>query len=469
VGGGIVEGMDQEQRIERDESEGTGGDVAGSSGDVVLGAWASIRSALEVISQARLWSRSDAQARDGVREGFATLQSAQACWLALIADLDARPEAVPLARAGLVAKTFLRSRLLRTAAQAGADMRAVQALAAEADPAVGGLPLMRDAFAAGLISREHVDVAITAVRRLPKRVLSEPVPLDFELALGLHSNPGTETGAGAGAETGAEAGVEAGAQTEAEAGAETGTEMGADAGAETDAEACAEEVVSAGEAVDAFLTVQAQQLDPQKLAFLARHLLTALDPDGQDGFDPEATERRGLTHSTDAGGMVVGKFQLDPVTGASFSTAMDHFSAPNPTRTEQTDDGGSVTIRDMRTAAQRRADALGVIARLALGADEAGTAKGGEAPRIVIYTGLEELDTTLGTPAQAQPTAKAAARPWVDDVAVDVSEDAAENGESLGTDDDLVESGSEGVRRPEAEDLAESGIDDVCSPGADDL
>jgi hypothetical protein len=62
--------------------------------DGVLRALASIRSAVGELQEAVLWSRSDACARDGVREGFEALQSLESSWLGLVADLDSRPGAV---------------------------------------------------------------------------------------------------------------------------------------------------------------------------------------------------------------------------------------------------------------------------------------------------------------------------------------------------------------------------------------
>src|SRR5690349_1555464 len=106
---------------------GTGFGTQGFDGDTVddgvLRALASIRSAVGELQEAVSWSRSDADARDGVREGFEALQSLESSWLSLVADLDSRPHAVPGARAGCVGATFLRHRLLRTSTQAAADVR----------------------------------------------------------------------------------------------------------------------------------------------------------------------------------------------------------------------------------------------------------------------------------------------------------------------------------------------------------
>jgi hypothetical protein len=176
--------------------------------------------------------------------------------------------------------------------------------------------------------------------------------------------------------------------------------------------------ILAGDAVDKFFARHSRHVNPNYAKNLARTLLERIDPDRHDGFDPDAVERRSVNHSTDANGMVVGRFQLDPVSGAWFRTAIEHFSAPNPTVEEEADDGASVTIRDNRKAAQRRADALGLLSRLALGSEDAGTAKGGEPPRIVVHAGVQDIldalhTTTDHTPPEYQtaPQPENAAKP----------------------------------------------------------
>jgi Domain of unknown function (DUF222) len=344
--------MDQNEGSERSGAGGPGAEGIEAAGDAVLGALGLIRSGIAQLTEAALWARCDAACRDGVREGFTLLQSLDSAWLGLVADLDSRPDAVPGARAGKIAQTFLRSGLLRTAAQASQDVRAAHALAPDADPCEGGMPGLGRAFASGRTSREHVEVALRAVRKLPKKVLREPVPTADEPTAPTPDGPHN--------------------QQDAESPQRV-------------------REVTAGEAVDAFFAHQSQEVDPTVTGRLARHLLDALDPDGHDGFDPEAHERRQLTHSTDSSGMIVGRFQLDPESGAWFVSAIEHFSAPNPTVQEKNDDGTSTAVRDSRCAAQRRADALALISRLALGSDQAGTGKSGEPPRIVVHAGVQDI------------------------------------------------------------------------------
>ena len=130
---------------------------------------------------------------------------------------------------------------------------------------------------------------------------------------------------------------------------------------------------------------------------LARQLLAALDPDG--GFDPHACERRRLSKSTDSAGMLVGRFQLDQAAGLTVAAALDHFAAPRPSTAD-----GDGADRDPRSAGQRYADALELIARLAMAADGAGT-RAGEPARVVIHTTPEQLAGVPGAGVAVTDTA----------------------------------------------------------------
>ncbi|MGQ7294972.1 DUF222 domain-containing protein [Quadrisphaera sp. KR29] len=139
---------------------------------------------------------------------------------------------------------------------------------------------------------------------------------------------------------------------------------------------------------------------------LCEELRDVLDPKRADGsFDPDALEERRLDHTVHEDGWVSVRGNLDPVTGAQYLAAIDHFSRPTPSvEAEVADDDGArpdddgpdgdgaqrltKTVRDERTAPQRRADALGLIA---LSAADTGTTRGGEPPRIVVTATLEQL------------------------------------------------------------------------------
>ena len=79
---------------------------------------------------APLWRLPDARVREATGEVFAVLQAAHAAYLRLVGELDTRPGAVPGARSGQTARSFLVGRLHRSAGQAWADVRAASAVRA---------------------------------------------------------------------------------------------------------------------------------------------------------------------------------------------------------------------------------------------------------------------------------------------------------------------------------------------------
>ena len=79
-----------------------------------------------------------------------------------------------------------------------------------------------------------------------------------------------------------------------------------------------------------FLTEQSEQFAPRDFEDVAKALLAVLDPDGAHSFDPDAHQRRSLSMATDATGMLAGRFLLDQIGSAWFSTALQHYAAPDP-------------------------------------------------------------------------------------------------------------------------------------------
>lgn len=138
-------------------------------------------------------------------------------------------------------------------------------------------------------------------------------------------------------------------------------------------------------------------LAPTRHALQLKHnaavLLQRLAPEAAQRFDPRAHERRFLDWSTDATGMLLGRFALDPAAGATLRAAVDAASAPRPT-----EDG----VRDDRLARERRADALVQVAGTALGVS---SPVRGERPRVVVHATIDQL-TGLTSPGTA-PSASA--------------------------------------------------------------
>jgi hypothetical protein len=291
---------------------------------------------------------SDAELCAAVVRCHRSLQAMQAQYLRLVAGLDLRPGVVPGVKTGGAAATFLVHRLNVSPRQAGLDVKAAHALnPAPTATTVKRLPQLGAALGAGEVSREHVDVGVRVLKRIPTHLLKD---------------------------------------------ADSNGEQGVDK-------------------VDAWLTETSRVLPPCTTDQAAKHLLDVVDPDHADRFDPAALERRELFTAVDSTGMVIMKGQLDPLNGAKVRRALQAFSRPDPTRHEpvEGEDGQeSLAIRDTRTAAQRRADALGTICDLAL--DRVGVQpddedsgvphsrnRDGAAPRLVVHTTPELLDEALHT------------------------------------------------------------------------
>jgi hypothetical protein len=248
----------------------------------------------------------DAELRDDVERKYRLVQSAHADYLAAVRDLDSRPSAVPGARPGKAAQTFLQHRL--RAARPAADVRTAQALGDH-------FPILAKTLSMGDVSRDHVDLAIRTLRRIPRHLLDEP-----------------------------------GAMAK----------------------------------VDRWFTDAAASLTPFETEKAAKRLVLYLDPDGQKTIDPNATERRELTITSDWSGMVLVRAQLDPVNGAAFKAAIEHHSAPHPTDPQ-------TGIGDERSKAQRQADAAGHIGRVMLA--EAGARRPEpDRPKVVIHLPANESE-----------------------------------------------------------------------------
>jgi hypothetical protein len=138
---------------------------------------------------------------------------------------------------------------------------------------------------------------------------------------------------------------------------------------------------------------------------MAAEILDRLDPTRTDrSFDPDAFARRQLDLVADSTGMLIVRGQLDPMTGAQLKAAIDHFAAPDPA---QVDENGLVLGRDERTPGQRRADGLGLVARLGLAG--AGS-RGGEPPRVVVHVTADQLAALSSGTNPSEQTA--AGRAW---------------------------------------------------------
>jgi hypothetical protein len=115
-------------------------------------------------------------------------------------------------------------------------------------------------------------------------------------------------------------------------------------------------------AFDEILANLAASVSPGQLQRACERIAAYIDPDGPHPDPHGAFERRGLTVSR-VGNMMTVRGQLDPEAGAAFLTALD--AAMAPPRGD-----------DLRTPAQRRADALADIVAQVLGAGRLPTVHG---------------------------------------------------------------------------------------------
>ena len=127
----------------------------------------------------------------------------------------------------------------------------------------------------------------------------------------------------------------------------------------------------------------AEHVDPHTLARLARELEATVAPDREAERAKRRYASRYLTVATTFAGMVHLDGLLDPETGAALQAALTSLTAP------QGED-------DPRSAGQRRADALGALARHALASEQLPEVNGSK-PLIQITIDWDTLHTGIGT------------------------------------------------------------------------
>jgi Domain of unknown function (DUF222)/HNH endonuclease len=121
----------------------------------------------------------------------------------------------------------------------------------------------------------------------------------------------------------------------------------------------------------------ARRLDPGRLRQLACHLRELVDPDGTDRHQRQRLERRGLWLAATFDGMVCVDGLLDAEAGEAVQAALAPLARPTGPD-------------DARSAAQRRADALGELAHQALQAGRLPQA-GGVRPQLTVTVELASL------------------------------------------------------------------------------
>lgn len=137
---------------------------------------------------------------------------------------------------------------------------------------------------------------------------------------------------------------------------------------------CVEAPAGAVGLIEPLALAAARESAPGQVAEVMRGFTHALDPDAADEAAVRRYEQRGLSAATTLGGMVAGRFLLDPVAGSALLTAIDA--------------GAPLEAGDRRTAPQRRADGLGEVVRHFLASGDAPRTSGAH-PHVIVTTGAQ--------------------------------------------------------------------------------
>ncbi len=141
--------------------------------------------------------------------------------------------------------------------------------------------------------------------------------------------------------------------------------------------------------IEAELARHARTLDATQLAVLGTRILAHLDQDGPPPKDNPETRRR-LTFTDRDGGYELAGW-LDREAAEIVRSALSPLAAPRPT---------SDTEVDLRSAAQRDADALVELAQRSLNVGDLPT-EGGERPQVVVTVSLAVLQGRIGAASLA--------------------------------------------------------------------
>ena len=136
--------------------------------------------------------------------------------------------------------------------------------------------------------------------------------------------------------------------------------------------------------IEAELAHHARTLDAGQLTVLGKRILAYLDQDGPRPHDTPETRRHLSFRDRDGGCELTG--WLDREAAEILRAALSPLAAPRP---------GTDTEIDLRTAAQRDADALVDLAQRSLSAGDLPT-EGGERPQVVVTMSLGVLQDRIG-------------------------------------------------------------------------
>ena len=313
--------------------------------DPVEAGLALMREGLELVLSARGWSMSDRGLLASVVD-LASLRSlGEAAHLHLLRMVEERESARSTGAPSTAA--WLRVALRLSPGRAKADVDAAQL----ADPDGGPLAALGTALGAGQISREHVDIGVRTLGKVPMHLRERTVAAAELAEIASTGTPGP---------------------------AERPDDVASGAG-----------VTGVTGVVAGWLLRQSLAHHPVDVARLSRHVLAVADPTGQERFDARAFERRYLRLGVDATGMTFGTFQLDQSAGV-VKTMLDFLSAPDAGQVVDSD-GNVDRSPDTRKPEQRRADAFVEMARLAAASVTGERTRAAEPPLVLVHASAEQL------------------------------------------------------------------------------
>src|SRR4051795_920115 len=226
----------------------------------------------------------------GLAASLRVVDAAQSAYLNAIRAVAAHPEVVG---PGLSGKQAVLS-VLTTGLRVSGGQAARDYAAAVATADTGRLPRLGRSLLEGAVHREHVDVAASAVEKLPK-------------GLGRRVAPDGQVG---------------------------------------------------WTVIDRLLDERAREGAAGTVKELGVQLREVLDPDRVQDLSEDSYARRRACHRVDEFGMFDFRFVLDPATGVQVAAALEAAAAPRPAGTAVDADGQQVEVRDDRSASQRLADAF---------------------------------------------------------------------------------------------------------------
>jgi hypothetical protein len=279
-------------------ADGENAQVSGTAGAVDGDAEGRARAALRVLVDRPGYAFSDDEVLANLRALNALVATVDAVKLAFVQELRTRPSTVggPTGRGTF---RFLTEGLRQSAAHARRDLDAAEAIGA----ATPELPMMGAALAEGLVTRDHLDIAVATLRRVPKVLKTKIIE---------------------------------------------------DGGVDPDGVVVA---ATGAEVIDRALTEEALAAQPSSVQRLGRQIVHRLDPDRADNFNADAYERSTCSISNDFAGMTMLRLITDPANGLLIRSAIARFSAPRPAGTAIGEDGEPVLVPDTRTLGQRQAEA----------------------------------------------------------------------------------------------------------------